>query len=229
MPCSIERVFYRRSVDGVGRGAWRLGQYRSSTFGRIANEHEVPVSLFRYNPEIHGNPEFGGTDTANPRTDGNSPPRPRYQLSELGTYVQRGYEADSPSSVPSNVNVDNNIRDAIAARVNGGMSPWWFYDQVKNGGPWDYKQQGAQYQDFGNFNYGATGAAFGFSEDTLARMAGWAQVRASTSRPDWGVASGLPGAVFGLGGKSPFGDDPVDNYWIKQGIRYFNERSKGQR
>lgn len=26
-----------------------------------------------------------------------------------------------------------------------------------NKGPWDYKQQGKQYQEFGNFNYGATG------------------------------------------------------------------------
>lgn len=26
----------------------------------------------------------------------------------------------------------------------------WFYNQVKNKGPWHYKQQGAQYQDFGN-------------------------------------------------------------------------------
>jgi hypothetical protein len=128
------------------------------------------VSLFRYNPEIHDNPEFDGTDAANPRTDGNSPPQPRYQVSELGTYVQRGYEADLPRATPPSVNVDDNMRDAIAARVNGGMSPWWFYDQVKNRGPWDYKQQGAQYQDFGNFNYGATGAAFGFSEDALARM-----------------------------------------------------------
>lgn len=32
----------------------------------------------------------------------------------------------------------------------------YFYDQVRNKGPWDYKQQGGQYQAAGNFNYGVT-------------------------------------------------------------------------
>jgi hypothetical protein len=37
-------------------------------------------------------------------------------------------------------------------------NPIWFRDQVRNGGPWDYKQLGSQYENFGNFNYGATGS-----------------------------------------------------------------------
>lgn len=36
----------------------------------------------------------------------------------------------------------------------------WFYGQVQDYGPWDYKQAGP-YEDFGNFNYGAVGAAMG--------------------------------------------------------------------
>ena len=165
---------------------------------------------------------------ANPRTGGSSPSQPRYRFSEMGTYVQRGYEADLPGATPPGTNVDDNIRAAIVAKARGA-SDAWFYNQVKNGGPWDYKQQGAQYQDFGNFNYGATGTAFGFSEDTLTRMAGWAQTQAGTSRPEWGVPTSKLGAYLGVGGKSPFGDDPVDNYWIKQGIRYFNEKATGRR
>jgi hypothetical protein len=54
----------------------------------------------------------------------------------------------------------------------GGRGPEWFRSQVTDFGPWDYKRQDSKYEDFGNFNYGATGAAFGFSEDTLLRMAG---------------------------------------------------------
>jgi hypothetical protein len=35
----------------------------------------------------------------------------------------------------------------------------WFNNQVQYGGAWDYKQYGPQYEAFGNFNYGATGAS----------------------------------------------------------------------
>ncbi|GKS90702.1 hypothetical protein [Acidovorax sp. SUPP2539] len=65
------------------------------------------------------------------------------------------------------------------------VNPMWFRDMVKNKWPWDYKQQGAIYQDFGNFNYGATGAAFGFYRSVLLQEAGRAQQAAGTSRAEW--------------------------------------------
>lgn len=83
-----------------------------------------------------------------------------------------------------------------------------FYAAVRNKGPWDYKQQGAQFQDFGNYNFGVAGRALGFSENVLLRMAGWAQTRAKTSDPSWGSPLG----------KAPFGDDPNDQKWIQEGI-----------
>lgn len=46
------------------------------------------------------------------------------------------------------------------------QTPLWFYNQVRNGGPWDYKQSG--YEPFGNFNYGATGQRAGFSWPVIA-------------------------------------------------------------
>ena len=46
------------------------------------------------------------------------------------------------------------LRDAQSRRLSQDLG--WFYNQVKNKGPWHYKQQGAQYQDFGNFNFGLT-------------------------------------------------------------------------
>lgn len=107
--------------------------------------------------------------------------------------------------VPSGVSVCKNMDDAA-----DHWDPRWFKDQVKNKGPWDYKQQGRQYGDFGNFNYGATGSAFGFPDQVLLRMAGWAQQQAGTSKAEWG----------GPWGRAPYGDDPDDQEMIRRGIEY---------
>ena len=88
-----------------------------------------------------------------------------------------------------------------------GLAP--FYQSVRNKGRWDYKQQGEQYRDFGNFNYGATGYAAGFGP-ILLPLAGWAQSTAGTSKPEWGTWYG----------KAPYGDDPQDQAMIRKGMRY---------
>jgi RHS repeat-associated protein len=91
----------------------------------------------------------------------------------------------------------------------------WFRDQVRNGAPWDYKQYDRGFEDFGNYNYGYTGAAMGLQTDFLLRQAGRAQVAAGTSRPEWGD----PGYFGGLfGGTPPYGDDPHDQEMIRRGI-----------
>jgi type VI secretion system secreted protein VgrG len=132
-----------------------------------------------------------------------------------------------PSAIPPKVDIDANIRlsrqrGTMNVRV-GGRGPEWFRDQVKKTGPWDYKQLGSQYEDFGNFHYGATGAAYGFSEDFLLRMVGRGQIQDGTSDPSWGEApSSDLTAYLGLG-TAPFGDDPKDQFWIKQGILYYQQ------
>jgi len=93
-------------------------------------------------------------------------------------------------------------------------SYWVTFDQVPNKHPWDYKQQGAQYQDFGNFNYGVTEAAAGTPEDVALRGAGWAQQRAGTSQSNWGNPWDVNGG--------PYGDDPNDQAQIKAGYDYYN-------
>jgi hypothetical protein len=114
---------------------------------------------------------------------------------------------------PRNANLQDNIR----AAENSKWLVWsadrlnWFYEKVKNQGPWDYKQQGFEYQGFGNFNYGATGAAAGIQLEVLLRGAGWAQERAHTRKKEWGH--------WYLG--SPYGDDPEDQEWIKAGYYYY--------
>lgn len=118
-------------------------------------------------------------------------------------------------SGPPGVSLDSNMRLAHSQEghfSNGGGAFLfsWFYSQVKNRGPWDFKQRGAQYESFGNFHYGAVGTAAGFSKETLLRAAGVAQSRAGTSNRLFG--SWWSGA--------PYGDDPRDQYWITEGIDY---------
>ena len=126
---------------------------------------------------------------------------------------------DEPPPAPPGVSARDNVLEAGIRR-----DPFWFYDQVRNGGPWDYKQQGSEYEAFGNFNYGATGAATGFAPRFLLRQAGRAQIEAGTSRSGWGD----PGAIWNpFGGEAPFGDDPIDQYWINRGIQYFLCMSQG--
>jgi hypothetical protein len=119
-----------------------------------------------------------------------------------------------PASPPG-VSLDNNMRIAFQQGQNfshGGDAFLfsWFYKQVKNRGPWDFKQKGAQYESFGNFHYGAVGTAAGFSKETLLRAAGAAQSLAGTSNDSFGK----------WWSTAPFGDDPRDQYWIEQGIDY---------
>ena len=114
---------------------------------------------------------------------------------------------------PPNADVDKNMAEAKKR-----FDPRWFKNQVKNKAPWDYKQQGSKYQDFGNFNYGAAGKSFGFYAQTLRQEAGRAQRAAGTSRSEWGFP---PATYFDLyGSQAPYGDDPDDQQQINAGIDY---------
>jgi hypothetical protein len=86
--------------------------------------------------------------------------------------------------------------------------PLWFYDQVRNGGPWDFKQQGKPYEDAGNYHYGYMAACSGIPLSVALRAAGWAQRRLGTSKPQWGAPWTGP----------PYGDDPADQIQIEGGF-----------
>lgn len=127
----------------------------------------------------------------------------------------KGTPAYDPASfTPPGVSVRDNMMLARVHAPGGSPSAFtyqWFYSMVRNKGPWDYKNQsGVQYANFGNFNYGAAGTAAGIAESVLLRAAGWAQLQAGTSSPEFNkwYAS------------APYGDDPQDQYWIKAGIAY---------
>lgn len=126
----------------------------------------------------------------------------------------------APPLAPPGVSLDKNMSEASRRRQHfhrGGDAFLfsWFYTQVRNRGPWDFKQRGAHYEAFGNFHYGAVGTAAGFSKETLLRAAGVAQTFAGTSV-----------SAFGRWwSAAPYGDDPRDQRWIKDGIEY--AKSKG--
>lgn len=66
----------------------------------------------------------------------------------------------------------------------------------------------AEYEDFGNFNYGATGTAIGFSLAQLLSEGGKLQAvpEGMTEKPkEWGYPAGR---FFGSG-KYPYGDEPA--------------------
>ena len=97
-------------------------------------------------------------------------------------------------------------------------------NDVRTGKSWDYKQLGSEYENFGNFNYGATGAAVGFSLRILKREAGRASLVAmeESKRKRYEELWGTPGSRLNPdGGTKSFGDDPKDQKWIERGFRYY--------
>ena len=124
--------------------------------------------------------------------------------------------------------LEKNIKEAKK------MSPYRFYQSVRNGGKWDYKQQDKSLADFGNFNYGATGSAMlngdgrvetpkAVTEQTLLRGAGWAQERAGTSTERWGDYTDNVPLIGDDNPNTSYGDDPVDQEYIQEGIDWYYE------
>jgi len=114
---------------------------------------------------------------------------------------------------PEGASVEANIKQAqdFVDNHNIEESYFWFYGKVKNGAEWDYKQQGRQYENFGNWHFGVIGTAMGIPADTLRRLAGAAQIAAGTSdRDQWGHPLG----------QAPYGDDPADQDAIDKGIEW---------
>ena len=114
---------------------------------------------------------------------------------------------------PKDANIDANIRSteeaqAGAAASNSSPLGWWV-NQVKTYGPWDYKNRfpGAwrQWDDFGNFNYGATGSVLGLSEQSLDRGAVVARLLKHPLSQLWN---------YGLG------NNPRKIEMIRQGMQY---------
>ncbi|WP_348983561.1 polymorphic toxin type 44 domain-containing protein [Pseudomonas sp. NCIMB 10586] len=136
-------------------------------------------------------------------------------LSDARRKVRRGQLPSAPPGVSLENNMQETLKNDQFYPSRGSAHFYtWFYGKVRNGGPWDYKKGQPQYENFGNFHYGAVGTAGGISEQVLLRAAGAAQMRAGTSENTFGT----------FWGDTPYGDDPVDQVWIKAGIDYAKSR-----
>lgn len=121
---------------------------------------------------------------------------------------------------PQDVDIDENIM-----RARESFNPFWFIDMVKPHGPWDYKRRDPIYENFGNFNFGATAAAFGFMEKWALEAAGIVQIyqhKVGTDLKEKKFVKALQEFEEVLQGP-PYGDDPKDQEMIKLGFRYYQE------
>ena len=88
-------------------------------------------------------------------------------------------------------------------------------------------------QDIGNHHFGAVSKTNVLISKPLAlNLAGLAQIKAGTSRPEW-KSLGLtfiptflpifpfPTVIPLVTLKPPYGDDPVDQMWIMEGFNYY--------
>jgi RHS repeat-associated protein len=117
---------------------------------------------------------------------------------------------------PPGVSLEDNANEV----AGHPFDPWWFRDQVRTGGPWDFKSEGPnqinvhpEYENFGNYHYGYVGAAV-YGLALLQAEAGRAQ-QGDHPDKDYG---GDPGSVgFPEFGTPPYGDDANDQDWIRRG------------
>jgi hypothetical protein len=147
---------------------------------------------------------------------------------------------------PEDVKIEENINAAIAARALPDSAKYvWFYEMVKTGGIWDYKNQfppgvdtkeekkeySRRMANFGNYHFGVVAAAAGIPEQVALRAAGGYQIFSGTSE---GVELPVPYleergfGEFGLpwdlepSWASAYGDDPEDMKWVRRGYDYFH-------
>ena len=89
----------------------------------------------------------------------------------------------------------------------------WFAHMESPGQPWDYKAQGGmQYDNFGNFNYGAAGAAAGLPLAELQTIGGALSVALGTGNQQ----------KYGKFYHSPYyGHPPAKSAEISAGYAYY--------
>ena len=132
----------------------------------------------------------------------------------------------APSNTPKPCLNSKLISDTRTAAVVGAITDLsgvlgqlakvgFVYATEKTGGIWDFKNQpqpGAhpELDDFGNYHYGAVGRAIGLPDSFMnwaAGAASWNHYRSKGKKDPYG--SPFTGA--------PYGDNPENQYWIKQG------------
>ena len=166
------------------------------------------------------------------------PQNPGQNPSEQSRVRVECFYPQSPPEADLNANIrtaEQNYNLALQYAFRGSGSIMithgiWFANQVRKFGPWDYNHSprrtaediaNSTYDAYGNFQYGATGAAAGFDLDTLQRAAGMVQERKGDVKGDGGQSGGFLGVFTGIGAKAPYGDKAVDQNIIRLGFQYY--------
>jgi hypothetical protein len=156
------------------------------------------------------------------------------------------------------INVNEIYKNLLAQNMKeakGIYSPFTFKSLVQANGEWDFKVnyktiyglgndgktqfqfQGKKMeaQDIGNHHFGAVANAYGFGQEFALKQAGVAQMGSGTSRKEWQnygpqqiVGSTPAGPIYSRPMLPPYGDDPRDQSYIKQGYQYHDENKENQ-
>lgn len=180
------------------------------------------------NDNLKSNGEYGRIAWPEKGTESN--PKPHYEPTDKNgkalnqkdwkTLTDKEKELRKQEELEKFKNSDK-LRDNIRKAKNNRFRIIWFYNQVKSGGPWDYKYGGhPEMEHVGNFNYGATGTAVGFSKEFLERMAG----RQQQNGPNYDESFGdwRDNLIYENNPNTSYGDDPIDQYYINMGIDWYN-------
>lgn len=212
----------RAGADGSGGAGYKLGcggkcqeQYDTATgkyvgSGGSGGTRKSKGGTGGGQERTKGEP----TKTSAPAKTGSAPPRSHKAAGADSEEAHAKLPENNPIPPPG-VNVDDNIREAEGHR--GDLL--WFKDQVDSKGPWDYKnneeyKEEGPFENFGNFNYGATGAALGLSDEELYRAAGAKQIWDHPLEPEKRTRP------FSF----PYGDEYKDAEMIRRGIEYYRQQ-----
>jgi len=125
---------------------------------------------------------------------------------------------------PANANVNSNIALTNVVYYANWLNPptqmaftdAWLVSMVAPKAPWDYKTQGQQYDAFGNFNFGATGAAAGIPLQVLQAGAGAVSALVGTNSSQYGSWYQPP----------LYGHAPIKSQTIAAGYAYYQQGCK---
>ena len=209
-PNFADYVYRRDSMEAVSRGDdWSVQHWVETKHNRLARQF---FSMAKQGGWFH---HLSGADQA--AIQFNIPEgvdlAENIRISEWW-----GFDFVANPDAAREVTGSHAIGFTFAVRHSTKFASW--FNRIRPYGKWDYKRRlddHEVYQDFGNFNFGVTGAAEGISEEDLLRGAG-----AEQSVMDRFL--GRPGPANPTG----YGDHPRDEAMIRLGYAFYTAMQRAQ-
>ena len=167
-------------------------------------------------------------------------------------------EITSLGELGKKINVNQIYKNLLIQNMNEAKSiynPFTFKSLVQGKGEWDlkvnnktifglgndgktqflFKGKKMEAQDIGNHHFGAVANAYGFGQEFALKQAGVAQMSSGTSQKEWQiygpkqvVGSTPAGPIYSRPMLPPYGDDPRDQSYIKEGYQYYNKNKENE-